>query len=152
MSTILPSQATCPACGATFSFLVAESINAARRPDHRAAILDGSLQQGACPTCGEAFRAAPELTFLDLSNNQWILVEPVERVRQWPALEEAAARVFASSWGERAPAPAQRLGKALRPRVTFGWVALREKLVCVDHGIDDVTLELLKMQLFQGLG
>jgi hypothetical protein len=40
----------------------------------------------------------------------------------------------------------------LKPRVVFGWAALREKLVAADLQLDDVALELLKLALIEGLG
>lgn len=31
----------------------------------------------------------------------------------------------------------------------FGWAALREKLICQDLGVDDTTLEFLKMAIMR---
>jgi hypothetical protein len=39
----------------------------------------------------------------------------------------------------------------IQPRVAFGWAALREKILCAEHGLDDVTLELLKLSTIRGL-
>jgi hypothetical protein len=39
----------------------------------------------------------------------------------------------------------------VRPRLVFGWPALREKLIAKDLGLDDVTLELLKMAVMRNV-
>jgi hypothetical protein len=41
----------------------------------------------------------------------------------------------------------RQIGEGLRPRLVFGWAALREKLICQDLRVDDTTLELLKMAM-----
>ncbi len=151
MSVIRPTAATCPSCQASFDFPLADSINAGRQPQHRATLLDGTFQQATCPECKATFRAPPELTYLDLERAWWILVEPADRVAEWQALEGAANQVFATRWGERAPAPARRAGRGLRARVTFGWPALREKVLIAERGIDEIALELLKLTLVRDL-
>jgi hypothetical protein len=52
--------------------------------------------------------------------------------------------MFARAYGSAAPAIAREIGDRLKPRITFGWPALREKLVVADLGIDDVALEAVK--------
>jgi hypothetical protein len=39
------------------------------------------------------------------------------------------------------------MGAGMKPRITFGWGGLREKLVAVDHQLDDVTLEQVKLAI-----
>jgi len=34
-------------------------------------------------------------------------------------------------------------------RVVFGLPSLREKLLCIDHGLDDITMELTKIHLLR---
>jgi hypothetical protein len=51
-----------------------------------------------------------------------------------------------------APSVAREIGDTLRPRLVFGWAALREKIVAAENKLDDITLELLKLALIQGLG
>jgi hypothetical protein len=43
----------------------------------------------------------------------------------------------------------RQIGEGLRPRLVFGWAALREKLICQDLGVDDTTLEFLKMAIMR---
>lgn len=76
-------------------------------------------------------------------------MRPVEKLRGWTDLEEACRTTFAQAYGPTTPAPVQAIGRAMQVRVTFDWAALREKLVCRERGLDDTTLELLKLALFR---
>jgi hypothetical protein len=127
------------------------SVNADRRPDFRVAILNDTFQLGSCDACNESFRLDPEMTYFDVGRNQWILVRPVEALAEWGDLEKQALALHSAAYGEGASEYAQEIGKKLQVRVTFGWPALREKLLCGEHGLDDVTLELTKLALIRGL-
>ena len=62
----------------------------------------------------------------------------------WAVLETHASEIFEAAYGPVAPTAAREIGAGLDPRITFGWPALREKLLCVALDLEDVTLELLK--------
>jgi hypothetical protein len=145
------NQATmpCPVCGTLKSFDLVASVNADRRPDLRAAILDGSFQRETCESCGSSFRTPPLLTYVDIGRHQWILAQPGGDLPQWKALEDKAKAVYAVAFGPDAPDEAQEMGREVKPRVVFGWGALSEKLLCAEHGLDDVDLELLKMAVLR---
>src|SRR6185369_543785 len=49
-----------------------------------------------------------------------------------------------------APAAARAIGKTVKPRITFGWPALREKLVVSELGLDDVVVEACKAAVMRG--
>lgn len=151
MSLFRTFTVACPACGAAVDFSVVNSVNAARRPDLRDAILDGSFQRKSCPTCNESFRVEPEFNYLDVNRNQWIAAFPLSKLGEWEKWERHAANVFDLAFGARASRPAQEIGADLVPRLTFGWAALREKLVAAEQGLDDVTLELCKIAMLRGL-
>jgi hypothetical protein len=55
------------------------------------------------------------------------------------------------AYGPTVSQGAQAIGRDLQVRITFGWAALREKLVCAQRGLDDVTLDLLKFALLRDL-
>lgn len=149
MSLFVTQDIPCPSCGKNVEFPVNFSVNADRRPDFRAAIVDGSFQVEECSHCGTEFRLEPEITYLDIGCGQWILVRPAAQRHDWPALEEDAQTTFDLAYGVDAPAPARAIGVSLSPRVTFGWAALREKLVCRQEELDDVTVEMLKLALMR---
>ncbi len=145
MSLFNPAVAACPNCATERSFQLVASVNAARRPDLRAKILDGTFQRETCDNCGAQFVPQPALTYLDVKRGDWILVEPAEYQENWKRFGTVAREAFERAYGPRTSPAAQELGQGLRARVVFGWAALREKLRCHDLGIDDVELELLKM-------
>jgi hypothetical protein len=152
MSIFRSMTVTCPACDETFDMQAADSVNADRRPDLRDEILAGTFQVEACPKCAETFRLDPRMSFVDIARGQWISVQPLEGLGDWPEDEVDASETFALAYGTKAPPSARDIGEALRPRLVYGWAALREKLVLAEHQLDDVALELTKLALIQGLG
>jgi hypothetical protein len=144
MSIFRPTNLSCPACGTAVPFEAVHSVNADRRPDLRADILDGSFQAQPCPKCGETFRLDPDFNLLDTERGQWIAAAPLASLGQWQEVENHAKETFELAFGADAAEAAQEIGKTLQARVTFGWPALREKLLAHDQELDDVTLELCK--------
>jgi hypothetical protein len=151
MSRFVTENIPCPQCGETVEFALAGSVNADRRPDFRDAIVEGSFQRGSCPKCNHSFRAEPVLTYLDVGRKQWILVQPASALPKWIFLEKNALSAFERSYGPKAGPEAQAIGKTIQARITFGWPALSEKLLCAVHGLDDVTLELLKTAVVRSM-
>jgi hypothetical protein len=151
MSLFYPINVACPSCGEPVRFMASASVNADRRPDFREQILDGQFQREICGHCKTSFRLEPELNYLDIGRNQWIAVFPVKKLASWPELEALALATFAEAYGEGASDPAREIGVDLKPRLVFGWAALREKIAAADAGLDDVTLELLKIALLRGM-
>jgi hypothetical protein len=141
----------CPRCGNTVNFNAVVSVNADRRPDLRAAILDASFQRQACPQCSTEFRLDPELTYMDVGRGQWIAAFPITKLRQWQEVEARAQDIFNQAYGERASKAARDIGAGMTPRVTFGWSAVREKIAIVENALDDVTMELAKAAMVRGV-
>jgi len=150
MSLFESAKASCPKCGTLHQFEVVASVNADRRPDLRAAILDGSFQREQCAKCKTEFVAPPMLTYFEVSRGWWILAQPVGFDQKWKDVAEIARDSFDKAYGANAAAAAREIGAGLKVRVVFGWPALREKLLCGDLGLDDVELELLKMAIVRG--
>ncbi len=144
MSLFQETVIDCPSCARSLSFETVHSLNADRRPDLRAAILDSRFQRTNCPHCGAGFRLDCDFTVLDVKRGQWIVAAPVGAIADWEAREAAARAIFARAYGAEAPAIAREIGQRLKPRIVFGWPALREKLVVGDLGLDDVALEAVK--------
>jgi hypothetical protein len=151
MSIFNPASAPCPVCKTEVKFPLVASVNADRRPDLRQQILDGSFQRERCPNCGSQFRTPPQLTYVDVGRHQWILVLPVAKLAAWTELERQASAAFERAYGEGAPLAAQEIGRGLSARIVFGWAALREKIFAADRGLDDVTLELLKIAVLRSV-
>jgi hypothetical protein len=149
MSVIEAEDVACPACGGTISAPAIYSVNGGRSPDLRDAILTDQMGRLTCPHCAAAFRVEPRLCYVDVERGEWMLVEPVGELPQWTELEAAAQALFDRSYGPQAAPAAQAIGRELRPRITFGWAALREKLVCARVGVDDIDLEMVKVLLLR---
>src|SRR5262245_13752711 len=151
MSLFNTVSVACPSCGSPVKFNAAFSVNADRRPDLRAAIIDGSFQREACPKCNTEFRLDPEFTYVNVGRGQWIAAFPVAKLDQWKQLDDQTRAMFAKAYGDKASAAAREIGAGMQPRLVFGWAALREKLVAAEKGFDDVILELAKAALVRGL-
>lgn len=151
MSIFKTTDLKCPACGKALSFQTVYSVNADRRPDLRKAILAGEFQRMDCPKCAARFRLDPDFNYLDVARKLWIVAAPVAGSGDWKRREAAARELFRRAYGEAAPDIAQEIGLDLRPRITFGWPALREKVLASEHGLDDVALEACKAAVMRGV-
>ncbi len=145
MSMFKPVTLTCPACGFAQGFDAALSVNADRRPDLRQAIVADDFQRVDCSNCGQALRMDADFTLLDQAHGLWIAAQPLAALGHWSAQEGAARAMFDEAYGAGASRGAQAIGAKLHARVSFGWAGLREKLYIADQGLDDVSIELLKM-------
>lgn len=144
MSVFVTMRARCPECEAAWDLEVVGSVNADRAPELRDAVLDGSFQQQICDRCGLGFRLPPRLTYVDFGRRQWFMAHPSEDVSRWPELEAMADEMFESTFAAGAPTAVREMAAGVRRRVVFGWPALREKLLCQEHELDDVSMELFK--------
>lgn len=149
MSLFSTHSITCAKCGHIYTMDVVGSVNADRRPDLRQAILDASFQEAVCPECAESFRMAPEFTYVDAAHGQWILSLPAEGMAGYGAAQVSAAALFDRSYGAEAADAARDVGAGLAPRLTFGWPAVREKVLIGELGLDDVVVELMKIDLLR---
>jgi len=149
MSLFTPVSITCKRCGHLYTMPVVGSVNADRRPDLRAAILDHTFQDSQCPRCEHSFRMEPAFTYVDAARGQWIASMPAREVQDHRAADRRASALFARAYGHEAPPAAQGLGDTLVPRLTFGWPGIREKVFIRDCGLDDVVVEMVKFDLLR---
>lgn len=151
MSIFLPVKASCGKCGTAVEASLAASVNADRRPDLRQAILDGTFQSMACPSCGTQVRLPAHLTYIDMARHQWILVEDAAQIERWREVETEAGALYDQAFGQGAPAIQRTLGEGMVPRLVFGWPGIREKLLAEEAGLDDAVLELLKISVLRNV-
>jgi hypothetical protein len=151
MSVFLPTTATCATCGKVAETELAASVNADRRKDLRAAIIDGSFQSLVCSGCGTEIRLPAHLTYIDIGRGQWILVEDTDRLEQWYDTEKDATALFDQAFGRGAPPLQRQMGAEIDARLVFGWTALREKLIAKQAGLDDGILEVLKISVLRNV-
>lgn len=150
MSVFNTVAMACPACGTKVDFELVHSVNAVRRPDLRAAILDRSFQSKACPSCGTTFRVAPTFTYLDVARKQFIAAWPATEVTRWQEVEARSAASYDRAFGPKSDGAA--FADGMQARCVFGWLGLNEKLIALEHGIDDVALEMAKLATLQAMG
>ena len=150
MSVFNTVAMACPACGTEVAFELVHSVNAVRRPDLRAAILDRSFQGKTCPTCGTFFRVAPTFTYLDVGRKQFLAVWPAADVTRWQEVEARSLASFDRAFGPNSDGAA--FAEGMQARCVFGWLGLNEKLIALEHGIDDVVLEMGKLATLQAMG
>lgn len=151
MSLFNLTSITCPDCKTTSDFDAAGSVNADRRPDLRDQILDNSFQTVRCPSCEAAMRLEPVVNYLDVANGLWLAAYPPRQIGDYLKLEDEVQRLFDESYGAHASDSAQAVGADLHPRLTFGWPGTREKLLLRMNGLDDVAIEMLKLDLLRRL-
>lgn len=149
MSIFRTVSLPCPACATPISFDLVISVSADRRPDLRDAILDGSFQRLACPSCATSVRADPEFTYMDIANGQYIGVWPIDKRREWKDWSAKTRAVFDDALGKNATPEAKRIGEKVEVRAVFGWNALVEKILARLAGIDDRSLELAKITVMR---
>lgn len=150
MSIFQTMTVACPACRKTADYQAVHSVNADRRADLREAILADAFQSNDCPHCRKTFRLDPEFVYVHAARSQWIGAYPLAKLAQWQALEECTPALFDRTYGAEASPRLQEIGRGMKPRITFGWGGLREKLFCGEHGLDDVVVELCKAAVLRG--
>ncbi len=134
-------------CGARLEVLVADSLNAARHPHLKEALLQRRLHVFTCAACARPLTVEKELLYVDLERRQFVGLFPArERVRERQH-GEALVRAFEQTMLEAAPAGVRALATNFLVRVAFGYEELREKIVADDAGLSDLLLEALKARL-----
>lgn len=151
MSLFTLTSLACPHCGQSAEVEVCASINADRRPDLRAAILDQTLQRTTCPHCEMVFRLEPQLNYLDTQRGQWLAAFPRQRLDDWAQVEAEVQSSFDRAYGAHSSPAEREIGGKLQARLVFGWRALREKLLARELAVDDLQLELVKLLLMRGM-
>ncbi|KIC08965.1 hypothetical protein RA19_16810 [Leisingera sp. ANG-M1] len=151
MSLFHPVNLVCPQCEAPVTMMAVGSVNADRRPDLREDILSDRFQDMSCEACSESFRLQPQFNYLDAGRGQWIAAMPANRLRDHLELEDEARELFSTSYGDAAPAAARDVGGGLAVRLTFGWPAVREKLLVRQLELDDVIVEMMKLHILRSV-
>ena len=144
MSIFHTVHATCPNGEQRVEVSRVASVNADRRPDLRDAILDRTFQAETCPECAAPLRLPPHLSYVDMRRGDWLLCEAPAELPNWSTHDAEARAMFADMFGPDAAPFVRELAAGMKPRIVFGWSALREKIIAKELGLDDITLEPLK--------
>ncbi|MFT5682035.1 MAG: hypothetical protein ACI8RZ_002953 [Myxococcota bacterium] len=149
MSIAAAHTIVCPTCQAQFSGELLRSLHVTRRPDARAAILAGTFQRFTCPECGGAVRVEPTLLYTDFERHHWFAVFPRHTLPHRHDLIDLVDEGFEANMRTHCPPMVRQWAPRFVRRVIFGLPALREKLLCDLHALDDRVLEVAKMQLLR---
>lgn len=131
-------------CGVALSVFVADSINVDRHPHLRQAILEGTLHRFVCHACGRSVMVDAPFTYLDHTRRQVLFVVPRSELDSEEVAIAQAREAYGLSFGDRAPAGVQALGRGMLVRVCFGLLDLRDKIIADDAQLNDLLLEELK--------
>jgi hypothetical protein len=139
-------------CGFTFEDEVFDSLHVSRRPDIRERILAGTFHGFSCSQCGKRVTVETRLAYTDFPRKQWFTVFPRIDIRHRDELVDFARRSFQATMVERAAEIARAWAPEMTQRAIFGLASLREKLILFDAGLDDRTIECLKLQMYRNTG
>lgn len=134
-------------CGARLTVLVARSINGARHPQLREAVLQGKLHRYQCSACGSELVLDHQFLYVDFERRQFLAVYPLRDLAQAEPRAREAAQVYDELLVSNPPVPLAHLKHRFLVRVCFGVDELREKLLVDDAGLSDLALEELKCQV-----
>ena len=120
----------CPHCHMETEHKVIDHINIDRNPELRAKVQDLSVFRVKCPNCGETVLAVHPCLYHDMSNQFMVWL-----------------------WTEEGQAPKAEFdplaGYTLR--ITDSLNTFREKINILERGLDDRTIEMMKLLLFAQL-
>ena len=125
-------------------------MNVARSTRPRERILARTFQRYVCESCGQHAVIDDAFTYVDFPRKQLYAQFPRAWQPRWRMLEpEVIALHHRNLVDEGLPIVAREIGVGVVAREVFGLEALREKIVVVDAGLDDATLEALKLELYR---
>jgi hypothetical protein len=145
VSITLERRVAC-ACGADVAITLCESLNAARHPALRDAVLARTLHTARCERCGQTVVVAARFTYVDLDRRQLIGVYLPEDRRQERVCGEELVGAYQRFFVDGPPVM-QAIAGDLLVRVVFGYEELREKLVGDAAALPDLAVEAAKYDL-----
>jgi predicted RNA-binding Zn-ribbon protein involved in translation (DUF1610 family) len=125
-STHAPTPIPCPSCGDVQTHDVATVVIVSENPELQDEIRRGRFQLHQCPNCGHTIYLITPMRYFDAEQGLDVLLLP-------EAMEV--------SWRAHLDTPATR--------VVFGMEALTEKVVCSAADLDDVWVEIAKIDCFR---
>lgn len=148
MSRKVVRKVKCPLCGEESDFTIWEAINTGEDPEMHAAVRDGSAFDFVCPFCD--YKADVQYECMYNQAEDKILI-------QYAASDETAKAFFDSFTPSEkenrqiSPVAATMLEEGYLVRLVRTKNQLREKLAIFDAGLDDRTVEVIKLLLFARL-
>lgn len=148
MSRFQEETVSCPVCGHKSTQSIATSLRISSKTDFKQQILSGSFQKFTCSNCNHAFHVEDPLIYLDFEKKLMITQFPKSWNSNWKEHEKVVTHNYENYLAGKYAAPAAReMSIGFQLRTVFGLDALAEKISCLESGIDDRLLSILKLQL-----
>ena len=149
MSRCVVQELTCPLCGGKQKEKVFVSVNGARLKAAADRIIDGTWGEVACLKCGGRYQLDTPLLFTDVPRGLWIVQYERSERNRFSVLEAEASAIFQREFIERPPNAIRTQALFVNRRICFGRAQLADKLLARREGIDDRTLECVKLVLMR---
>lgn len=127
--------------------VIVKSLNASRHLGLREQVLQRQLHRFDCPSCQRRLIVDSDFFWFDFHRKQFIGVFPAGMRSHAEKCESILASTFAFTMKEQAPRMIQEYSRGFLVRTVFGVEELREKIVIHDAGLDDVLVEMVKIEL-----
>ena len=142
MTEIAKERFQCPSCGCEGEADVYKAIDVTMNPELRERVIEGGILFADCPKCGEQLKLPEEVLYSDTERRFLINMYPPEQVGQW---EQFVARDReALKRGSDEGLDVSRV----RCRTCFGINELKEKIAIFEAGLDDKTMEIVKLIIY----
>lgn len=152
MSRFNEETVSCPFCGQKSSQQIATSLAISDTTTFRENILSGEFQVFSCDNCDGQYQVDTPFMYLDFGRKLMIAQFPQTWVSKWQVYESEVSHNFENYIKGKYAAPsARKMSEGFRIRTVFGLDSLAEKISCMEVGIDDRLLTILKLQLIDSL-
>jgi hypothetical protein len=141
-------EVACPHCGHVQHARVWEGANASRFPALVEELLDGRFNAPVCAGCQRRFVIERELLWTQLDRGWYVSVYPRRDRERVAAIVPVVEKAFENAVAV-GPVAVQLALREVRRRLVFGYDELREKVLCIEAGLDDAELEMTKIALLQ---
>lgn len=125
-----------------------KSLNAGRHPHLREQVLERTLHRFRCPSCERLLVIDSDFFWFDYHRKEFIGVFPAAMRTRSAECEAVLASTFEYTMRDYAPQFIKNYSEGFFVRTVFGVEELREKIIVHDAGLDDVVLEMVKLELF----
>ena len=133
---------TCPRCGKVSDTIFWKSLNAGANVPQRERLLSGDLFTFTCPSCGEQGMTDYPVLYHD-DRKRFVIY--------YANSEKSAGEIEAVLAELRGDGGRKGLPEGYTVRVVFTPHALREKVILLENGLDDRTVEILKLLHLPGV-
>lgn len=142
MSIERKTAIVCPKCKKKGEFTVWNSINASFDPQAKIQLINGEIFRYRCPKCGEIINVNYELLYHQMDENPSFICLALSEKSAKKNIEQFEKMTDENGAGV--------LPDEYRFRIVSSYNELREKIMIFDRGLDDRTIEVMKLIMAAG--